>query len=155
METSTIENFKNLFLEIKSNYEKRQDQLTEVFDKTNSGDEVDQTLEDRDRQLLLKLKGRERHFLKKIDVALAKINNGTFGECDECGCEIEHNRLMARPTATMCIGCKEEQESAEKHIPYQKRSHTHGKEIINDNVLPFAGNNSKKQISIISSEGLR
>tara|TARA_R110002073_G_scaffold157985_1_gene313381 strand:+ start:49 stop:516 length:468 start_codon:yes stop_codon:yes gene_type:complete len=152
METSTIENFKVLFTEIKKNYEARQDQLSEVFDKTNTGDEVDMALEDRDRQLLLKLKGRERHFLKKVEKALTKINNGSFGECEDCGCDIESNRLMARPTATLCIGCKEEEESSEKHIPYQRRSHTHGKEIINEtNVLIFDGEKRKSTVSLISN----
>jgi len=66
---------------------------------------------------------------------MRKINQGTFGLCDECGGEIEHARLLARPTATLCIGCKEEEERTENHIPYNRRSHTLGKGFDNSNIL--------------------
>jgi len=52
--------------------------------------------------------------LKKIDDALSRIDNKTFGVCEECGEEIGVNRLKVRPVATLCIACKEEQEKKEK-----------------------------------------
>ncbi|MBT5093183.1 MAG: hypothetical protein HOM21_03000, partial [Halobacteriovoraceae bacterium] len=49
--------------------------------------------------------------------------------------DIELSRLYARPTANLCIGCKEDQERIETHIPYQKKSHTLGKTFNNKNVV--------------------
>ncbi len=137
MDQQKVEEFKTLFQDIKKNYSMNDFNL-ENWDWDNRGDEVDQINEDRDKALLIKLKGRNDLFLRKVDQALLRIKEGTFGECMECGCEISESRLRARPTATQCISCKEEQENTEKHIPYQKRSHTHGKTFDNKNVIPMA-----------------
>ena len=56
---------------------------------------------------------RERKLVEKIDAALARIEDGTFGECEECGELISVGRLRARPVTTLCIECKAEQEAAE------------------------------------------
>lgn len=61
-----------------------------------------------------RLRGREKTFLRKIDYALAKIENGTFGICEECEEPISLKRLEARPETTLCIKCKEAQERTEK-----------------------------------------
>ena len=50
----------------------------------------------------------------KIEKALKKIDEGTFGVCEECGEEIQVKRLEARPETTLCIRCKEDQERMEK-----------------------------------------
>jgi DnaK suppressor protein len=63
---------------------------------------------------MLRLKGRERKLLKKIDQALEKIEGNTYGICEACGEEINIKRLKARPVTTMCIECKTEQEEEEK-----------------------------------------
>ncbi len=63
--------------------------------------------------------------LKKIEGALLKIKNGTFGNCEECEGEIEINRLRARPVATQCIACKVEGERVQGQLLYEKKSHTH------------------------------
>lgn len=63
-----------------------------------------------------RLLGREKTFLKKIDHALARIEEGTFGICEECEEEINAKRLEARPETTMCIKCKEAQERREKAL---------------------------------------
>jgi len=57
---------------------------------------------------------RNRKYLKKIDKTLAKIDDGTYGICEECDNEITHERLKARPVATLCIECKVEIEKEEK-----------------------------------------
>ena len=49
-----------------------------------------------------------------LDVTLEKIDNGTFGTCDDCGEKISIKRLEARPETTLCIRCKEDQERVEK-----------------------------------------
>lgn len=75
------------------------------------GDQAGMEIE---RNFLLRLRGREQKLLKKIDDALERIENGTFGFCEICGKEIDIRRLMARPVTTMCIECKTEQEEEEK-----------------------------------------
>jgi len=74
----------------------------------------DQASAEINRNLMLRLKGREGKLLKKIDEALDKINAGNYGICEICGCEIDSKRLEARPVTTMCIECKTEQEEEEK-----------------------------------------
>ncbi len=137
METQTLEHFKKLFTNILNQAALDEDSWTEPLTARDSGDVVDQATGDRDQQLALKLKGRQSFFLKKVEMALDKIDRGTFGLCDECGCDIGESRLLARPTATQCITCKEEEENGEKHIPYQRRSHTHGQGFAahNSNVI--------------------
>lgn len=51
--------------------------------------------------------------IKKIKLSLEKLANGDYGLCEECGEEISHQRLMARPIAGLCIDCKREQELTE------------------------------------------
>ncbi|HWR90033.1 MAG TPA: RNA polymerase-binding protein DksA [Dissulfurispiraceae bacterium] len=74
----------------------------------------DQASAEIDRNFMLRLKGRERKLLKKIDQALEKIEGGSYGICEACGEEINIKRLKARPVTTMCIECKTEQEEEEK-----------------------------------------
>ena len=62
----------------------------------------------------IRMAERNRKFLKKIDKALKKIENGTYGICEECDNEISFERLKARPVATLCIECKVELEKEEK-----------------------------------------
>lgn len=130
MEQQTVQQFKKLFLNLKKG---ELEQLKKLeLEEAKLGDDAEKTYADRENQLTLKLKGRNRHYLKKIDQALERIEKNEFGDCDECGEEISIQRLFARPTATLCIACKEEQEGRERHIHYNKKSHTHGKELIND-----------------------
>jgi DnaK suppressor protein len=76
-------------------------------------DEVDQATTDIEQSMRMRLRNREVLYIKKIEQALKRIEDGTFGECDECGEDIELRRLEARPTATLCVGCKEDQERKE------------------------------------------
>lgn len=77
-------------------------------------DTLDRSCWEADRNFLLRLRDRERKLLKKIDEALLRIEEGTFGICKECGEEIGENRLKVRQVATLCIPCKEDQENEEK-----------------------------------------
>lgn len=74
----------------------------------------DQATAETDRSFMLRLRGREQRLLKKIDEAIERIENGSFGICDDCGEEIDIKRLEARPVTTMCIECKTLQEEEEK-----------------------------------------
>lgn len=85
----------------------------------SSGDEVDIASLEINQAALQKIGKRETYLLKKIDHALAKMENNTYGECEDCGEEIAVARLMARPVAQLCIDCKTEQENVERR--YNKR----------------------------------
>jgi DnaK suppressor protein len=54
-----------------------------------------------------------RRLMRDIDEALRKINEGTYGICEECGEEISEKRLRVMPAATLCIACKENREQLE------------------------------------------
>lgn len=101
--------------------EKRKNLLTEALLALNElpaqtvfADLGDQASAEIDRNFMLRLRGRERKLLKKIDAALERIKDGTFGICEKCGQEIDIRRLEARPVTTMCIECKTLQEEEEK-----------------------------------------
>jgi DnaK suppressor protein len=80
-------------------------------------DEADLTSAELAAGMQMRLRSREALFAKKIDEALERIAHGSFGQCDSCGDDIELRRLEARPTATQCLGCKEESERMENvHI---------------------------------------
>jgi DnaK suppressor protein len=81
---------------------------------TASGDSVDIASLEINQNSLQKIGKRELNHLKKIDVALKKMEDGTNGECESCGEQISVARLMARPVAQLCIDCKTEQENEER-----------------------------------------
>lgn len=76
-------------------------------------DEVDQASSEYMQAFSFRLRGRERHLLNKIELALRKIDDGTYGVCEECEEPISTKRLEARPEAPLCIQCKEAQEKEE------------------------------------------
>jgi len=82
-------------------------------EKAISGDFGDQALLESDRNLQLRIKDRERKLISKIDQALLKIEDGSFGKCISCGCDIGDDRLKARPVASLCIDCKTIEEELE------------------------------------------
>lgn len=93
-----------------------------VLQKEDMLDEVDMTSVEMETAMRNRLKSRESLFLKKVDEALRRISDGSFGECQDCGDEIELKRLEARPTATLCVNCKEAEEHREaSHIDGHKR----------------------------------
>jgi RNA polymerase-binding transcription factor len=77
-------------------------------------DPTDRASLESDRNFLLRIRDRERKLLAKIQEALKRIDEGTFGICQECGEEISESRLKARPVATLCVECKRKQERQEK-----------------------------------------
>ncbi|MGZ8155311.1 MAG: TraR/DksA family transcriptional regulator [Burkholderiales bacterium] len=54
--------------------------------------------------------GRDLEELQQIDAALRRMDDGTYGECVECGTDIEYARLEAQPTAMRCIDCQSQHE---------------------------------------------
>ena len=60
-----------------------------------------------------RLQERKKGFIRKIDQALERLENGTYGICEACEEEISEERLKARPVTTLCIECKTIQEKRE------------------------------------------
>jgi DnaK suppressor protein len=79
-------------------------------------DPTDRAALESDRNFLLRMRDRERKLLGKIGDAFARIEDGSYGQCEECGSEIGIERLKARPVTTLCIACKSAQEAREQKI---------------------------------------
>jgi len=62
----------------------------------------------------LRIREREGNLINKIQGALQRIEDGSFGICEICGRPISEARLRARPVTTLCIDCKAEQEEMER-----------------------------------------
>lgn len=76
-------------------------------------DEIDIAVADSSKSLAEKFQSRKQAYLNRINKCLKKLENGTYGECENCGVQINGRRLLARPTALLCIDCKSEQEKYE------------------------------------------
>ena len=77
----------------------------------------------------IRFRNRENFYLRKINKSLEKIEKGIYGLCDDCDGQISFERLSARPTADLCITCKEDAEHTENNNFFQKRSKSLGKTI--------------------------
>ena len=79
-------------------------------------DITDRASEEIDRSFELRTRDRERKLINKIDAALQRIEDGSYGYCDETGDPISIKRLEARPVATLSLEAQELHEKAEKRI---------------------------------------
>ena len=77
-------------------------------------DITDRASEEIDRSFELRTRDRERKLINKIDAALQRIEDGSYGYCDETGDPISIKRLEARPVATLSLEAQEMHEKAEK-----------------------------------------
>ena len=82
--------------------------------KGNLPDPSDRATLESDRNFTLRIRDRERKLIGKIKEAIERIEQGTYGICEDCGEEISTERLKARPVTTLCIDCKKTQETEEK-----------------------------------------
>jgi DnaK suppressor protein len=82
--------------------------------KENFPDPNDRASLESDRNFELRIRDRERKLIMKMQEAIKRIDDGTFGVCEACGGPISEKRLMARPVTTDCIDCKTKQEKIEK-----------------------------------------
>ena len=85
-------------------------------DAANFPDPNDRATQESEFGLELRTRDRERKLLKKIDSALSRIEDGSYGYCEETGDEIGLRRLEARPVATLCVEAQERRELAEKQF---------------------------------------
>ena len=82
----------------------------------NFPDPSDRATQESEFGLELRTRDRERKLLRKIDSALIRIDEGSYGFCDETGEEIGLKRLEARPVATLCLEAQERRELAERQF---------------------------------------
>ena len=80
----------------------------------NFPDPNDRATQESEFGLELRTRDRERKLLRKINSALARIGDGSYGFCEETGEEIGLKRLEARPVATLCVEAQERREMAER-----------------------------------------
>ncbi|MBQ2884611.1 MAG: RNA polymerase-binding protein DksA [Alphaproteobacteria bacterium] len=80
----------------------------------NQPDDIDRASLETDKSLDLRTKDRARKLILKIDQALDRIEDGSYGYCEDTGEEIGIDRLMARPIATLCLEAQERHERMEK-----------------------------------------
>jgi DnaK suppressor protein len=82
--------------------------------EVKAADPLDKAVAELDLDLHFHMRERERKLFLKIREALARIDEGTYGICEECGRDISFTRLKARPVTTLCIHCKKRQEAEER-----------------------------------------
>ena len=85
-------------------------------ENTAKPDVTDRASEEIERSFELRTRDRERKLINKIDSALKRIEDGSYGYCDETGEPISIKRLEARPVATLSLEAQEMHEKAEKKL---------------------------------------
>ncbi len=114
-------------MDIISELTKKKTSLEE--EKTVEIEDLDAIAEDRNREYEYLLTTMDTKKLKQIDEALAKIGNGTYGICEECGEEIPVARLKILPFAKLCIDCAsnvEKEEALKQSLESEKDIFTAG-----------------------------
>lgn len=86
-----------------------------LADAQRETDELDRALSEEENRLRLRIADRESKLLPKIDEALKRIESGDYGFCEETGEPIGIDRLLLRPTATLCAEAKARQEKMERN----------------------------------------
>jgi len=115
LEQKDIEYFRTLLHTMLDEAQRKGDLTLE--DMTDSGevfaDPTDRASAESDRAFILRIRDRERRLIRKIQAAIQRLEDGTYGICEECGEEISIPRLKARPVTRLCISCKNKQEEGE------------------------------------------
>jgi DnaK suppressor protein len=118
MSKGQLEHFRQILLAWKRELMEEVDRtmLHMKDDAANFPDPNDRATQESEFGLELRTRDRERKLLKKIDSALSRIDDGSYGYCEETGDEIGLRRLEARPVATLCVEAQERRELAERQF---------------------------------------
>ena len=118
MSAKMKEYFKQKLLNWKNELLKESSQTLNNLQNENESkpDLTDRASEEIDRTFELRTRDRERKLINKIDSALQRINDGSYGYCEETGEPISIKRLEARPVATLSLEAQEMHEKAEKRL---------------------------------------
>ena len=116
MSNKQLGHFKEILLTWKSELETEADKtMNHIKNESISfADPNDRASQESDFGLELRTRDRERKLLKKIQFSLKKVENGSYGYCEETGEEIGLERLEARPVATLCLEAQERREIKDK-----------------------------------------
>ena len=112
-----LEYFKRKLLDWKKDLKRSNNEAiynASMDDNSSSADIVDQASSYTEKNVEMRAINRQIKLIYKIDGALKKIKDGTYGFCEETGEPIGIKRLMARPIATLCIAAQEKHEKEEK-----------------------------------------
>jgi DnaK suppressor protein len=118
MKPDDIEIFKASLLKSLKDFQQRsEDTIPYISDQQNQSPEsIDRAAIASDRNFYIRLKSREGKLIQKIEKALDRIEEGSYGICETCGEDISLKRLKARPVTEQCIECKTATEAADKLI---------------------------------------
>lgn len=119
MTAAQLEEFRHLLSEqLQSLVGEAKDTVEDMHEATKDtfADPTDRALLESNRNFNLRISDRERRLISKVQEALRRVDDGTFGICEECGDDIQAARLHARPVTTLCFECKEDQERKEKRL---------------------------------------
>jgi len=116
MNEMQLEYFKRKLLDWRADLMKESESTLKDLKETNlnEADANDRASNETDQYLELRTRDRMRKLIKKINQALDRIENGTYGYCEETGEPIGLARLEARPVTTLCIEAQERHERKEK-----------------------------------------
>tara|TARA_B100000073_G_scaffold143282_1_gene117868 strand:- start:53 stop:469 length:417 start_codon:yes stop_codon:yes gene_type:complete len=109
--------FRNKLIEWKKDLIKTNNEAlynSSLDDNSTSADIVDQASSYTEKNVEMRAINRQIKLISKIDAALKRIKDGTYGFCEETAEPIGLKRLMARPVATLCIAAQEKHEKNEK-----------------------------------------
>ena len=115
VEYQDLEHFHKLLTSMLEEAQQKGDSTIEELTDSNEvfADPADRATAESDRSFTLRIRDRERRLIRKIQAALQRIDDGSYGICDDCGEEIGVPRLKARPVTKLCINCKSKQEEDE------------------------------------------
>lgn len=118
MSPDQLEHFEAILLAWKTELMKEVDRTVHHMqdEAANFPDPNDRATQESEFGLELRTRDRERKLLRKINSALIRIEDGTYGFCEETGEEIGLKRLEARPVATLCLEAQERREMAERQF---------------------------------------
>jgi DnaK suppressor protein len=105
-----MQNYKELMLKLKEELTIRiQANISDTENNSSSSvEDIDQVQEREANKLILQIVQRDQNKLKQINEALRLIDQGKYGECQGCGCQIGVKRLTAIPLAVNCVECQED-----------------------------------------------
>jgi DnaK suppressor protein len=118
MNAAQLEHFREILMAWKRELMEEVDRTMHHMkdDASNPPDPNDRATQETEFGLELRTRDRERKLLKKIEAALNRIDDGSYGYCEETGDEIGLRRLEARPVATLCVEAQERRELAERQF---------------------------------------
>jgi DnaK suppressor protein len=115
MNAAQLEFFRRRLLDIQAELrENSEETRSHLRETVATPDEADRATQEEEQVLEQRIRDRELKLLHKVEAALRRIDDGTFGYCEATGEPIGVGRLLARPTATLSIEEQERHERAER-----------------------------------------